>query len=97
MNNIKQIAQDYNINPKALKRYVKESGLKPKQASRLQVLEVVYINCTELFYCRSGEIVETVEYLNHSLVRKLIQEMGDLKKGGALWVKSKSHPFYLTI
>ena len=81
---IKQISQDYNINPKALKRFVKDSGLEPKKASRLQVLEVLYTNAPDLFYCRSGEIVGTVEYLNQSLVRKLIQEMGDLKKGGAL-------------
>lgn len=81
---IKAIAKDYNINPKALKHYVKDSGLNHKKALRLQVLEVLYINAPDLFYCRSGEIVGTVEYLNHSLVRKLIQEMGDLKKGGAL-------------
>ena len=28
---IKQVANDYNVNPKALKRYVKESELKPKE------------------------------------------------------------------
>ena len=77
MNNIKQIAQDYNLNPRALKRYVKESGLKPKQASRLQVLEVVYINCTDLFYCRADGFA--IEYLDMSLIMKLIKEIEDLK------------------
>ena len=45
---IKQISQDYSINPKALKRFVKESGLKPKKASRLQVLEVLLFYSSDL-------------------------------------------------
>ena len=45
---IKQISQDYNINPKALKRFVKDSGLKPKKALRLQVLEVLLFNSSDL-------------------------------------------------
>lgn len=81
MNNIKQIAQDYNINPKALKRFVKESGLKPKQATRLQVLEVVYINCPDLFYCRADENTGTVEYLDINLSIKLCYELKALREG----------------
>lgn len=92
MNNIKQIAQDYNINPRALKRYVKESGLKPKQASRLQVLEVVYINCTDLFYCRADENTGTIEYLDINLNIKLCYELKALREGKefrgvSLWKK----------
>ena len=49
MNNIKQIAQDYNINPKALKRFVKESELKPKQVTQLQVLEVLLLHTPTTF------------------------------------------------
>lgn len=81
MKNIKQIAQDYNINPKALKRFAKESGLKPKQASRLQVLEVVYINCPDLFYCRADEDTGTVEYLDINLNIKLCYELKALRVG----------------
>ena len=80
-NIIKEVAADYNINPKALKRYVKESGIKPKKASRLQVLEVVYINAPDLFYCREDEIKGTVEYLDINLNIKLCYELKALREG----------------
>ena len=82
MNNlIKNIALEYNVNPKALKRYVKENGIKPKQATRLQVLEVVYLNCTDLFYCRADEDTGTVEYLDINLNIKLCYELKALREG----------------
>ena len=78
MNNIiKQIARDYNINTKALKRFVKESGLKPKEVKRLQVLEVLLFNSSDLFYCRADDFA--IEYLDISLIMKLIKEIEDLK------------------
>jgi membrane-bound ClpP family serine protease len=81
-NVIKEVAKDYNINPKALKRYVKKSGIKPKEDIRLQVLEVIYINCPELFYCRADEDKGTVEYLDINLNIKLCNELKELR--GAL-------------
>jgi hypothetical protein len=77
---IKQVSKDYNINPKALKRYVKEDGLKPKQVTRLQVLEIVYINSPELFYCREDEIKGTVEYLDSEIGIKLTRELRELRE-----------------
>ena len=74
---IKQISQDYNINPKALKRFVKDSGIKPKQATRLQALEVLLFNSSDLFYCRADDFA--IEYLDISLIMKLIKEIEDLK------------------
>ena len=74
---IKQISQDYNINPKALKRFVKDSGLEPKKASRLQVLEVLLFYSSDLFYCRADDFA--IEYLDISLIMKLIKEIEDLK------------------
>ena len=74
---IKQISQDYNINPKALKRFVRDSGLKPKKASRLQVLEVLLFYSSDLFYCRADDFA--IEYLDISLIMKLIKEIEDLK------------------
>ena len=74
---IKQISQDYSINPKALKRFVKESGLKPKKASRLQVLEVLLFYSSDLFYCRNDGFA--IEYLDISLIMKLMKEIEDLK------------------
>ena len=76
---IKQISQDYNINPKALKRFVKDSGIKPKQATRLQALEVLLFNSSDLFYCRADDFA--IEYLDLSLVIKLIKEIEDIKRG----------------
>jgi len=76
---IKQISQDYNINPKALKSFVRDSGLKPKKASRLQVLEVLLFNSSDLFYCRNDGFA--IEYLDISLIMKLINEIEDLKVG----------------
>ena len=74
---IKQISQDYNINPKALKRFVKDSWLKPKKALRLQVLEVLLFNSSDLFYCRNDGFA--IEYLDISLIVKLMKEIEDLK------------------
>lgn len=80
MNNIKQIARDYNINQKALKRYVKENGIKSKQASRLQILEVLYVNAPDLFYCRADEETGMVEYLDINLNIKLCYELKELRE-----------------
>ena len=78
---IKQIAEDYNVNSKALKRYVKEGGVKPKKASRLQMLEVLYINAPDLLYCRADEDKGTVEYLDTNLNIKLCYELKTLRDG----------------
>lgn len=74
---IKQISRDYNINSKALKSFVRDSGLKPKRASRLQVLEVLLFYSSDLFYCRADDFA--IEYLDMSLIMKLIKEIEDLK------------------
>ena len=74
---IKQISRDYNINSKALKSFVRDSGLKPKKASRLQVLEVLLFYSSDLFYCRADDFA--IEYLDISLIMKLIKEIEDLK------------------
>ena len=74
---IKQISHDYNINPKALKSFARDSGLKPKKASRLQVLEVLLFNSSDLFYCRNDGFA--IEYLDISLIVKLMKEIEDLK------------------
>lgn len=78
---LNQIAEDYNINPRALKRYVKDGGVKPKKASRLQILEVLYINAPDLLYCRADEEKGTVEYLDINLNVKLCYELKALREG----------------
>ncbi|MDA7847859.1 hypothetical protein N8972_00005 [Sulfurospirillum sp.] len=74
------VAKEYSINTKALKRYVKESDIKPKEASRLQVLEVLYINAPNLLYCRADEVSEMVEYLDINLNIKLCNELKELRE-----------------
>jgi membrane-bound ClpP family serine protease len=78
-NVIKEVAKDYNLNPKALKYYVKENDIKPRAATRLQVLEVVYIYCPELFYSRFDVESGTVDYLDINLNKKLCYELRELR------------------
>lgn len=84
------VSKDYNINPRALKRYIKDSGFKPKHITRLEAIATLTIYAPNLFYCRESEQFETVEYLDFNLIRKLIREYKSLKdeylnSGGALW------------
>jgi len=71
----KELSHKYNINTKALKRKLKNSGYKPKKATHLQVLEVIYINAPKLMYCRADEVNGTVEYLDTDLLVKLIYDL----------------------
>ena len=73
----KELSHKYNINTKALKRELIYSGYKPKQATHLQVLEVIYINAPTLMYCRADKFEGTVEYLDLNLYTTLAL---DLKK-----------------
>jgi len=73
----KELSNKYNINTKALKRELLNSGYKPKKATSLQVLEVIYINAPTLMYCRADEFDSTVEYLDVDLYTTLAL---DLKK-----------------
>lgn len=81
---LEDIANDYNINPKALKgyakEYLKETGIKLKEASRLQILEVVFMNAPDLMYCRAAEIKDTVEYLDNSINKKFVLELKELRE-----------------
>lgn len=80
MNTIKQIANHYHVAPRALKRHVKESGLSPKKASRLEILEVLYINAPDLFFTRETEKGE-VEYLDVNIGINLCFEMKAIREG----------------
>jgi ribosomal protein S18 len=73
------VSKDYNINPRALKRYIKEVGFKPKKVTRFELIATLTIYAPNLFYCRESEQFETVEYLDFNLIRKLIKEYKKLK------------------
>ncbi|GGD47773.1 hypothetical protein GCM10012288_22510 [Malaciobacter pacificus] len=77
---IKKIAKDYNVNHKALKYYIKDYGFKPKQISRLEILEILYENCTELFYTRMDSESNIVEFLHSNIMNSLISEMNILRE-----------------
>ena len=71
---IMEISKEYNTNAKTLKRYVKESGIKPKKASRIQV----YVTAPSLLYCRADEVSGMVEYLDINLNIKLCNELREV-------------------
>jgi len=77
----KELSLRYKINPKALKRELINSGYKPKQATPLQVLEVIYINAPTLMYCRADEVEGAVEYLNTDLFITLALDLKEARNG----------------
>lgn len=76
----KELAHKYDINPQALKRELKNSGYKPKEATHAQVLEVIYINAPSLMYCRANDIEGTVEYLNTEVFVSLVFDLREVQK-----------------
>lgn len=80
MRDYKELSHKYDINPKALKRELKNSGYKPKEATHAQVLEVIYINAPTLLYCRADEIEGTVEYLNTEAYISLALDLKEVQK-----------------
>lgn len=77
---IKKVAKDYNVNHKALKFFVKEDGIKPKEVTRLQLLEILYINCIDLFYTRMDRDSNIVEFLDKDIMQTLTSEMNKLRE-----------------
>ncbi|MDD4329025.1 MAG: hypothetical protein PHD79_03660 [Aliarcobacter sp.] len=77
---IREIATKYNVNYKALKFFVKEDGVKPKKVTRLQLLEILYINCIDLFYTRMDRDSNIVEFLDKDIMQTLTSEMNKLRK-----------------
>ena len=78
---LKKIAKEYNVNYGALKLALKEDGHDLKKINRIDVLETLTINCSDLFYCRADDIKGIVEYLDHSFLIKLTSEYSDLREG----------------
>jgi len=76
----KELSHKYDINPKALKRELKNSGYKPKEATHAQVLEVIYLNAPSLMYCRESDIEETVEYLNTEAYISFMFDLREVRK-----------------
>lgn len=75
----KKVAKKYKIDHKVLKYFIKEEGINKKQITRLQLLEILYINCTDLFYTRIDKNSNIVEFLNKDIMKILISEINELK------------------
>jgi hypothetical protein len=72
----KVICRIFGIKPKALRERMKEENIKRKNATKKEVLDVVFVNSTDLMYSRSignGE----VEYLEPDMPRRLSRAMAE--------------------
>ena len=72
----KDICNEYDINPRALKEKLKKESLKIKDLNTLDVLQQIFIYAPDLMYCRVAG-GGTVEYHNANLPMKLIKAMRD--------------------
>lgn len=72
---LKETAIRYGVNPLALKRTLKADGIDRKTATKKDVLDCIYIHCTELMYCRQSDYEGVVEYLDTITAQMLIDDM----------------------
>lgn len=72
---LNEIAIRYGVNPLALKRTLKTDGINRKTATKKEVLDCIYIHCSELMYCRQSDYEGVVEYLDTITAQMLINDM----------------------
>ena len=73
----KDVANEYDINPIALKHALKEEGYKPKRATIAEIVQTIYIHAPSLFWTRADSDDQTVEYLDTAvpaMVSALLKE-----------------------
>ena len=70
----KETCKYFEINEKALKECMKKQGLKRKDATEREVLEVIFINAPDLMWCRS-EGGGIVEYYDKSMPIKMSEAL----------------------
>ena len=76
---IQAYADMFNVNKRALKSRLKESGIKPSTASAIEIVDTIYICAPELMFSRECD-TDTVEFLDAGITRALIQEQKRLKE-----------------
>jgi len=77
--NFLQLCNYYDVNTRAVQECLNKESLKRKTATTIQVLDVMYLYCTELFYCRSiGD--GTVEYLDPKMIMELVTHSTTLRE-----------------
>jgi hypothetical protein len=72
---LNEIAIKYGVNPLALKQTLKTDGIDRKTVTLKEVLECIYIHCSELMYCRQSDYEGVVEYLDTITAQMLINDM----------------------
>jgi hypothetical protein len=74
----------HTVNPRAMKRKLKEDDISRKDASRYDVLKCMMIHCTDLMFCRQSDYENEVEYadikpptkyLNYAIISTWKKEM----------------------
>ena len=75
----KSLCTSYGAVPEAVEEYLVKDGLTRKEAIPLDVLDAMFVYCTDLFYCRSiGD--SGVEYLDNKLVVALVKDASALRE-----------------
>lgn len=70
-----QICEKYQIDPKALKRALKNEGFSRKEATDYECYKVIFINSCDLMFCRANEFEGGVDYANPMAPSWLIEDM----------------------
>jgi hypothetical protein len=72
----KVICRVYGIKPKALRERLKEENIKVKNASKKEVLDIIFVNAPSLMFSRAAGD-GTLEYLEPDMPQKLIKAMAE--------------------
>jgi len=75
-----EICEKYQIDPKALKRALKDEGFSRKEATDYEVFQTIFIHSTDLMYCRANEFEGGCDYLNPMVPSWLIEDMKAAKE-----------------
>jgi hypothetical protein len=75
-----KVCEQHQINPKALKRKLKEDDISRKDASPYDVLKCMMIHCTDLMFCRQSDYENEVEYADKHAPSRLIDAMLEAQK-----------------
>jgi hypothetical protein len=68
------------VNPRAMKRKLKEDDISRKDASPYDVLKCMMIHCTDLMFCRQSDYENEVEYADKHAPSRLIDAMLEAQK-----------------
>lgn len=76
----KEIAKTYKINPKALKRKMKEEGVSTSEIHPLEIMNVIFVYAPTLMYSREGDFEDTVEFADADTKYLFLKTYSDLNR-----------------